>query len=246
MVGDTKRKSVRVRLADRPGSLQRVTQIVADAGVNIVRLEIVSNEGGDVWDDLELSARSEDAIRSAIAGIKEEAIEVIGLPPHWTIRDWSVEVLEALEALSACRSSADAQQVFAEAAAELMRCQRGFVLMEQPSPNVLAARERWVLLRDAAMTFDAEDVDWLGSTEAKDAVVAAMRPLRGSGEGGAVPSVPAVGAVVPCPVPGRPHAWLAVVGQRPRFLEPEVSRLAVFARVASPHLVLDRWEEATA
>lgn len=238
----TYRLSVRLRLEDRPGSLQRVTDVVAAAGVNIARVEVVSALGDEVWDDLELAAGSESALDVALAELRNAGFDAVRLPPDWTIRDWSFEVLEALEALSACRSSGDAQQVFADAAAALSRTQRGFVLMDQPSPNVLAARERWVLLRDAAMTFDPDDVEWSGSPEATAAVKAAMAPLRGSGEGGAVPSVPAVGAAVRCPIPGRPVAWLAVVGQRPPFLEPELARLEAFARVASPHLVLDRWE----
>ncbi len=244
MVGEslTYHRSIRVRLADRPGNLQHVTEVVAAAGVNIVRVEVVSAIGDDVWDDLELAASSESALDTAMATLRRAGFEVVRLPPDWTIRDWAFEVLEALEALAACRSSAVAQQVFADAAAALTRTQRGFVLMDQPSPNVLASRERWVLLRDAAMTFDPEDVDWSGSPEATAAVREAMAPLRGNGEGGAVPSVPAVGAAVRCPIPGRSSAWLAVVGQRPPFLEPELARLEAFARVASPHLVLDRWE----
>ncbi|CAN5844132.1 hypothetical protein BH23ACT4_BH23ACT4_05820 [soil metagenome] len=50
------RRSIRARLADLPGSLHRLTGLVSGAGVNIVRLETLSWDDSDVWDDIELAS----------------------------------------------------------------------------------------------------------------------------------------------------------------------------------------------
>ena len=45
--GPIHRRSIRVRLVDLPGALHQLTSLVAVAGVNIVRLEVVSRDTSD-------------------------------------------------------------------------------------------------------------------------------------------------------------------------------------------------------
>jgi len=63
------------------------------AGVNIVRLEIVSSEGADVWDDIDLAAPHLEQLDAAVRAMKDMGLHVISLPVSWVIRDWAVEVL---------------------------------------------------------------------------------------------------------------------------------------------------------
>ena len=136
------RRSVRVRLADLPGALHRLTEIVADAGVNIARLEIVSRERDDVWDDIELTADSSQALDSAVRSLKETGLAVIGLPAAWTIRDWAVDVLHALGELGAIDDPGGVVEAFAGAAAALSNVDHAFVLMEPAQPDAGAAETR--------------------------------------------------------------------------------------------------------
>jgi ACT domain len=56
---------VRLRLADRPGSLASVTQVFADHGVDVLRLEIVAQEAGWATDDfLVKGKRVREALRA--------------------------------------------------------------------------------------------------------------------------------------------------------------------------------------
>jgi hypothetical protein len=94
------RRSIRVRLADLPGSLHRLTGLVSGAGVNIVRLETLSWDNADVWDDIELAAEEVGRLDLVVATLKAEGLTVVSLPGSWAMRDWAVEVLESLELLA--------------------------------------------------------------------------------------------------------------------------------------------------
>jgi ACT domain-containing protein len=234
------RRSIRVRLADRPGSLHRLTKVVADAGVNIIRLEIVSLEQAEVWDDIELSASSHDRLDTVIRSLRDSGLTVIGLPASWVIRDWAVEVLRTLEGLADSTDVLDALRRFAKATAALTQTVHAFVLMEPQPPIPELAMSRWELLRQAATEFDPDIVEWTGEPGLVKLVAAAMRAARGDDGDATEPG--AVGAAVRIPSPGGRPATLAVVGHRPRFLPAETSRLELFARVAAPHIVSSRWE----
>ena len=80
------RRSIRVRLVDLPGTLHQLTALVASAGVNIVRLEVVSHEQVDVWDDIEQSADTEDQLDAVVSSLPAHGLQVIGLPAAWAIR----------------------------------------------------------------------------------------------------------------------------------------------------------------
>ena len=236
------RRSIRVRLADRPGSLHRLTSIVAGAGVNIVRLEIASSEQADVWDDIEMAAGSPEQLDSVVKALKASGLTIIGLPGSWVIRDWAVEVLRTLEVLADCSDVVSALEKFALATVALTQTRHAFVLMEPQPPNPALATARWELLGRAANWFDPDTISWSGDSGAVRIVTAAMRAARGDFADVAVTSRGAVGAVVRIPAPGGRPASLAVVGHRPRLLPTEVNRLELFARVAAPHIMSTRWE----
>jgi hypothetical protein len=234
------RRSIRVRLADRPGSLHRLSGIVAEAGVNIVRLEIVSSEQADVWDDVEMAAASPQQLDEVIRELRESGLSVIGLPGSWVIRDWAIEVLRTLEVMAESKDVVDALTRFVAATVTLTQTNHAFVLMEPQPPNPELAAARWELLRQAALEFDPGTVEWTGDPGMIKVVSAAMIAARS--DSGDVTEPGAVGAVVRIPAPGGRPATLAVVGRRPRLLPTEVSRLELFARVAAPHIVSNRWE----
>jgi hypothetical protein len=232
---------MRVRLADRPGSLHRLTSIVADAEVNIVRLEIVSWEAADVWDDIELAASRPEQLDAVIKAFRGSGVTVISLPGSWVIRDWAVEVLRALELLADCPDPRSALRVFAETTVALTQTRHAVVLMEPQPPNSEAATTRWELLRSAAAEVDPSMVTWSGDHGGVKVVTAAMRAARADTGAGALTGEGVVGAVARIPSPGGRPACLAVLGQRPPFLATEVRRLELFARVAAPHIVPTRW-----
>jgi hypothetical protein len=234
------RRSIRVRLADRPGSLHRLTSIVAEAGVNIVRLEIVSFEQAEVWDDIEMAAPSHEKLDAVVQSLRDSGMTIVGLPTSWVIRDWAVEVLRTLEAMADSSDVLNALERFAAATVALTQTVHAFVLMEPQPPNPELAASRWELLEKAAIEFDPDVVEWSGDQGLLKLVTAAMRAARG--DRGDVTEQGAVGAVVRIPSPGGRPATLGVVGRRPRFLPTEVSRLELFARVAAPHIVSSRWE----
>ena len=235
--GRIHRRSIRVRLADLPGALHRLTSLVADADVNIVRLEVVSREQPDVWDDIELTGEREEQLDSVVSALKREGVTVIGLPAAWVIRDWAVDVLHALEVLGQSEDGRSAIDRFAATASALVNVEHAFVLMEPPRPDAGAAGARWNLIEKAAAAFDPEWVKWSGDSVGTRIVISAMRAARAEDHRAWVyQPQQAVGAVVPIPIAARRPAHLVVVGRRPMFLAPELSRLELFAQVAAPHL----------
>lgn len=233
--GPNHRRSIRVRLADLPGALHELTSLVAEAGVNIVRLEVVSREHLDVWDDIELTADTEEQLDTVVRSLKSRELTVIGLPQAWVLRDWAVDVLHALEQIGDVDEPHEVVGRFADTAARLANVDHAFVLMEPVRPDAAAAEARWRLVQAAASTHDPEKIRWSGDSVGTRIVVSAMRAARGDQvESTALGE--AVGAVVRIPMTARRPAHLVVVGQRPAFLAPELSRLALFAQVAAPQL----------
>lgn len=233
------RRSIRVRLADLPGSLHRLTGLFAAAGVNIVRLEVVSREQPDVWDDIELTAESEERLDSVVSSLRANGLTVIGLPASWSIRDWAVDVLHALERLGEAQAPREAVERFAETAARLANVDHAFVLMEPTGPDAAAAEARWRLIQAAASAFDPDEVRWSGDSVGSRIVTSAMHTARSEGEQLASRDG-VVGAVIRIPIVARRPAHLVVVGHRPPFLSPELARLGLFAEVAGPHLWAQR------
>jgi hypothetical protein len=232
--GQSHRRTIRVRLADLPGSLHRLTGLVAAAGVNIIRLEVVSRESPEVWDDIELTAASEGELDAVVTSLKEHGLDVIGLPAAWAIRDWAVDVLHALERLGEAEGPGDAVDRFAQTAATLANAEHAFVLMEPARPDAAAAEARWGLIQAAASAFDPDSIRWSGDSVGVRIVMSAMHAARAE-EGDPV-GREGVGAVIRIPIAARRPAHLVVVGLRPPFLAPELARLELFAQVAGPHL----------
>lgn len=233
------RRSIRVRLADLPGALHQLTSLVADAGVNIVRLEVVSREQPDVWDDIELTADNEEQLDSLVRSLKQLGLTVLGLPSAWAIRDWAVDVLHALELLGEADDASAAVDRFAQTAASLANVDHAFILMEPVRPDAAAAEARWSLIQSAADVFDVDLIKWSGDPFGTRIVVSAMKAASSE----RLPSIrarEAVGAVVEIPISARRPAHLVVIGHRPLFLAPELSRLELFAQVAAPHLSVAR------
>lgn len=230
------RRSIRVRLADLPGSLYRLTGLVSGAGVNIVRLETLSWDDSDVWDDIELAAEDDRRLDLLVATLKAEGLTVVGLPASWAMRDWAVEVLESLELLAG-RDPVEAMTGVADAGQKLTNTTCAFLLMEPQPPDATVAGVRWELIRRAASRFDPDHVAWSGEKTGVKIVVSAMHAARGagpvelSGESGS-----ASGAVVTMPTRGGRPGRLAVIGDRPPFLDAELKRLELFAKVASPYV----------
>lgn len=233
------RRSLRVRLADLPGSLHELTSLVAAEGVNITRLEVVSVEQEDVWDDLELTAETEDQLDAVVAALRTRGLPMIGLPPAWAIRDWATDVLLALEAIGNCASEGEAVEAFVGTAAALANVEHAFILMEAAHPDAEAAETRWRLISDAAAVFDPDEIEWSGRSMGSRIVVSAMRAAR-SEIATPVDLPGVVGAVLPVPVSSRRPGHLVVLGRRPQFLGPELARLTMFAQVAAPHLTAVR------
>jgi hypothetical protein len=230
------RRSIRVRLADLPGSLHRLTGLVSGAGVNIVRLETLSWDNSDVWDDIELAAEEVTRLDLVVSTLKAEGLTVVSFPESWVMRDWAVEVLQSLELLAG-RESVAALTGVAEAAQKLTNTRCALLLMEPQPPDAGVAGVRWELIREAAMHFDPDQVDWSGDLVGVKIVASAMHAARGVEPTHVVRSESgAVGAVVGIPVYGGRPARLAVVGARPPFLEPELNRLELFAQVAAPYV----------
>lgn len=228
------RRSIRVRLVDLPGSLHQLTGLVADAGVNIARLEVVSRERPGVWDDIELTAPDEAQLDGLVRTLREHGLTVIGLPAAWAMRDWAADVLHSLEVLSECEDDRSAAEVFSATAAALTNVDHAFVLMDTGRPDAAAGEWRWSQIRGAAAAFDPDSIKWCGDVAAARIVMSAMRAARPEGKAGTADHP--VGAVVGIPVMSRRPAHLVVVGRRPVFLGPELGRLEMFARVAAPHL----------
>lgn len=230
------RRSIRVRLVDLPGTLHQLTALVASEGVNIVRLEVVSHEQADVWDDIELSADTEDQLDAVVFALRAHGLQVIGLPAAWAIRDWATDVLHALETIGNCETEGEAIEMFAACAAALANVDHAFVLMEPSRPDATAAEARWSMIETAAIAFDPDEISWAGSSVGTRIVTSAMMAARSDQPDTRGSSGHGVGAVVNIPLHGRRPAHLVVVGRRPVFLEPELARLAMFAQVAAPHI----------
>lgn len=202
--------------------------------MDIVRLEVISWEGSDAWDDVELMAPDREALDRVVDRLKEAGFTVIRLPDGWEIRDWAVEVLKALERIGAETTLARRTELVGEAAAQLTHTERAFLLVNLP--DSAGGWARWKHLHAAASQFDPDGLRWFGDQRLVHMAKAAMRATRGE-RAGMVAVTDGVAAAVEIPDAGRRPAVLAVMGRRPPFLAPELGRLEHFARVVVPHLL---------
>ena len=161
-------------MPDRPGALASITTSLAAHGVDIVSLDVVSHEGASVVDDLVLSADSEDALRSAIAGFRPEVSVRILLgvwaDPAVTMADGLLRVASAhsvevarIAALNACTTVARADRAAWMCLTDSGRLEVAGATSEVPAIEADEPFDgRWALEQRKAAAFPAR-IGWAGA-----------------------------------------------------------------------------------
>jgi hypothetical protein len=124
---------VRLRLADRPGSLAAVAAHLAAHRVDVLRLEVVDRGSGSAVDDLLVSAPGLDA---ALATLGPRAI-VLGRRTGVDLRDPGLAMAAACEALASARTGPAAHGQLIRAALGLVFAEAGLVFADR-GPGVIA------------------------------------------------------------------------------------------------------------
>jgi ACT domain len=211
---------LRVAMPDRPGSLATLAGRLARAGLDIVRVEVVSADGTTAVDDL--LVRGAGAER-AVARLSD--VRVLAVREDGTLPDPGLAMAAACARITAAETASGARMALVEAALALADAHRGALLRDRGDGRleVVASTEgavppvaldgfgpaRRALAEDAAVTASG-DREW------------APPPFRERFHGGAVAVVPAGVAHVLCVVR---TDWFP-------FIETEVERLRGLARVA--------------
>lgn len=235
MIDSTLRRSIRVGLPDRPGSLADLTALMAASGVNLLRFEVVSREEGWAWDDFEVESPTDADLSYLVRSLRTSGYEVVGLPHSWPIRDWAVEVVEAMAEIIEMDEAEAVEERLLTCLRTVARSHHALFLSDDPEGGVPAAVSRWEALETVASEVSAVDVEWSGDSEAILAARVALGsidtppPARSSRNriGGAaflLGSTPTRGLVV-------------VVGGRPPLLRAEVDRLRRFMDIVRPWLI---------
>ena len=163
--------TVRIRMPDRPGSLASVTAALAGNGVNIERLDVVSQQAKVVVDDLLLSAESDREIRMALHSFRDDVTvrvfeEAIGDPA--TELGLALAAVATAESAAARRAAAvaGAVRVGRAASAAWLRAtpEGGMDVLTGPEglPSIAAGEPfagRWTLQRCAGIAFMIGD-EW--------------------------------------------------------------------------------------
>lgn len=235
-------RSVRIRLADRPGALAEVTRLLADNGIDIVRLEVWSDGDGTAWDDITLAAPDTAVLESGIGALAAVTLEAEQLPDYWALRDWAEEIFAALDTVDSASSAQEELDAVLDAACRLTNTSHA-VLVTQEGAGHDAALARWDRLHRTASDLDLSRIRWTGDA---DAVAAMSRALEGAVPEGAEPTGNGEGSRVNGLVVGlstRSHGEgvLAVLGSRPAFIPTEIQRLERFGRLVArlSHFGLD-------
>lgn len=226
---------MRVRVADRPGGLSEVATVIAEAGANVTRLEVVSQDGDHVWDDFEIEAESDQVVGSVVRALRAGGFEVVGLPLHWEIRDWALAVVEIMARMIQLEDRVATEGVFLEGLRNLARTTHAVLLTDDLDGSAEAAESRWESLQTLARSVNHTSVSWSGDLEAQIAVRTALDSVEpGSPHrsprnriGGAaflLGSTPRRGVV-------------AAVGGRPPFLRAEVERLRKYTELVGNTLL---------
>jgi hypothetical protein len=225
---------MRVKLADRPGSLSELTALLAAHGANLVRFEVASHADEDVWDDLELETPSSAALGSLVRAIRSAGYEVVGLPLNWGVRDWAMEIVETMADIAATDDLAAVDQRLVDAVRTIARTDHGLLLSDQPDGDAASARRRWEMLEVVSADIDSDAVTWSGDPPAIDIAQIALRAVTGSSPTKSSRSRDGGVALL---VGGTPRRGVVVaVGGRPPFLTAEVERLRRFVQIVGPWL----------
>jgi len=182
-------RSIRVQMPDRPGALSAVSAALAAHGVDIVRLDVVSTNGGTVVDDLLLGASSLAAIGNACGSFPGDTIvrtfdETAGDPA--LEMGFGVHRVATAPTVQAARDAAieSARHLLRGDAAVLLRATEGGCMSVVSGPAGLAAvtpadpfAPRWVLQHATAAAFPAHE-QWAptGFHEALGAAWVAVAP----------------------------------------------------------------------
>lgn len=223
------RRSVRVRLEDRPGSLASVAQCIAEADGNIVRFEVASREDGQAWDDFEIEATSATHLGLIVRALRAQGHEVIGLPPGWSIREWAFDVVASLAAIAGMDDPEAIRRHLLDALNGVAGTDQGVILLDDPHADTAAATARWESIEQMRRAIDPDAVRWTGDREAIEAARLALRsdhqaPIPGSHRG-------RVGGVALL-LGNTPRSGIVILaGGRPPLLPAEDQRVRSFAEI---------------
>lgn len=220
-------RSVRIQMPDRPGALSAVSTTLAVHGVDIATLEVAGHVGGDVVDDLLLSAPSQDDISAAVANFAPDVNVRFFEQPAGNA---TMELGLGVHAIAAAASSGAAWDGMLRHAARLGRADRAVAaramddgsiefhaggLASPPLAKDSAFAGRWSLSRGCAAAVPG-DASW---------APASLRDAAGAGWLAFAPLGP---------------FDLLVLARKPAipFLEDELERVALFAEAAGAVLSL--------
>lgn len=218
------RRSLRLVVPDRPGSLAEVTAILADRGIDIVRLEVWPGTDRIAYDDITIQADSAEAIDLAVRELRSHGYDTVTLPEHWWLRDWAAEVFSAIDRLERSTTRSEELDTVVDTAARLANTSHAMI-----SSAPAGGRRANHRMSDLVSAFDVGWIAWGGNERAVGAAVSAMAEAS-SGPPGRLEPIDAVhGLAVDIPGPTAASAVLAVVGVRPPFLPAEVARIDRYA-----------------
>jgi hypothetical protein len=222
------RTALRLRIADVPGSLAEVAAGFAGHGIDIVRLEVIPDDGTTVLDDVEVTAPDPDAIVAAVDELRRLGVDVLVLPSSWSVRDWVSEVFDAIEALERASSADDELEALLGAANRHANTSQAVLLTEAGDGDAGRALARWRALEAMAAAHPAGSTRWWGASDAVARVGQALAATASSSPAGAAPGLS--GLAIACDPAA--STILAVAGDRPPFAPAEVARIDRFARLA--------------
>jgi hypothetical protein len=215
---------VRLRLADRPGTLAAVTSHLASHRVDVLRLDVVDRGSGSAVDDLLVSA---DGLDDALATLGPLAI-VLGRRSGADLRDPGLAMAAACEAVASARTGPAAYTQIVWAALGLVVAEAG-LLFANREPGVIAVVGSSVaglpaVLESSGNSLVASAFFCGQALTADGRIPWAPESLRERLPAGAVAVVPG----------GPPGLALALVrADHSPFVAVELDRLAALLRVAA-------------
>lgn len=165
-------RSIRLVVPDRPGALAEITAILADGGIDIVRLEVWPGSDGVAYDDVTLEAGDAARIDTAVRELRAHGYETVTLPDHWWLRDWANEVFEAIETLETATTRTEELDAVLDAASRLANVSHAAVVSAP-------AGGRRVGHRIDGLTADFEPgwIHWTGGMRAVATIDETMREM---------------------------------------------------------------------
>lgn len=225
----TEAELVRLRLSDRPGSLAAVTAALAAHGVDVLRLEVLAQEGGFAVDDLLVTSAG---LEEALVGFGPE-VRVLARRRGVDLEDPGLAMAAACRALTTAVNEHEMYSQLLVAALGLVFAEAGFV----------SIRHGYGVLRPMAAT-----VEGLRALDEQEGSLPASALWSGEclTADGRVPWVPESyrellpnGTAAVVPGGAEPFLVLALVRDDPTpFATGELTRLAALVEVAVGGLAL--------